>query len=357
MEQPVANLRALDAEIDAAAKAAPTEITTTIDRPEGEPTHRDANPFDERAFWVSEGRTTRVWSVRGVAVERVDVSGAGAVRRRLPVPARGSRELQAWLAESDFFEIPDLLFSRRRGEQPGGMFWLGALDRSALPPITMRMLDFEGAEAWTVGLRGKLTLVGWPRCSYRGHDFEIRGAWHDWKLILEMRPTGVWTYATLSEQLDFVGGDILTWLETVAHGDALRAEKRLLIEIGFLLGRAAPGRRLAETLGLAVDPVRTGPAHESFEGERVWLRALTPPIGRPFAVARCATVQDALDVVDRALALGIPARRAAGSQRPRVAVSSWSPHQAELSSALTARGCEAPSSAAMWWGDLGAGRR
>lgn len=389
MEQPVVNPAALDAQIDAAAQAARTEISTVIDRPEGEPTHLAKSPFDERAFWVSEGLTVRVWSVRGVAVERVDITGSDALRRRLPVPAFGSPELRAWLAKSDFFVIPaengapgapgrdldgaswpwgaGLLFSRRRGEQPGGMFWLGPLDRSSLPSITLRMLDFERAEVWTVGLRGKLVLVDWPRCLYRGHDLDIRGAWHDWKLVLGARPAGVWTYATLSEQLDFVAGDVATWLEILAHDEALRAEKRLPIEIGFLLGRAprtargeAPmtaGRHLAGALGLAEDPARTGPAHESFEGERVWLRALSPPMGRPFAVARCATPEDAVRTVEHALAAGIPLSRAAREPRlPRVAVSSWSPDPAALRAEIAARGCEVLSSAAMWWGELGAGR-
>lgn len=395
MEQPLTTPAALAARAEAAARAAPTEIVPAVDPPGGEPSARVHSPFDEIGLWASPAGLVRVWTVLGVPVERVDVTGERAVRRRLPVPAFGSPDLRDWLARNDFFVVPapgavppagvagaeagagappwgnGLLFARRREEQPGGLFWLGALDRPSLPAITRRMLEFEGEEVFQVGARGKLVVEAWPRLSHRKRDFRVEGAWHDWKLVLGTAPLGLWTYATLSEQLDFVAGDAATWLEVLALDEALRAARQLPVEIAFLLARPqraprkgpfAAGAALAADLGLPEDPARTGPLHASFRGERLWLRALAPPIGRPFAVVRCASVADAVHTVDRALAAGIPSGApssgAAGApRRPRVAISSWSPDQADLRAALASRGCEASSGAAMWWGELGAGRR
>lgn len=368
--------RALDAEAEMSLPADwPFETATSLSAPAGEPALRITTAFDERAIWVDGESATQTWAVLGTVVERIDLTAQGATRKRLPVPAFGSPELSAWLAKSDFFLIdPELaakpqrgafpwgsglLFSRRRGEQPGGLFWLGALDRANLPPITAGMLAFEDeSEAFPVAPSGQLALVEWPRLSYCGEALEAVGAWHDWKLILRTAPSGIWTYATLSERLDFLAGDLLTWLETLAHDEALTAEKRLPIELGMLLGEApqstgsaaasGAGARLAAALGLAPDPLHSDPLHASFASEQVWLRVLAAPLGHPFLVARCATVDAALDAVDAALAAGSPRC---------VALSTWSASQPELRSGLTARGCEVISSGRMWWGDLDAAAR
>ncbi|MFO0588441.1 MAG: hypothetical protein U0441_12905 [Polyangiaceae bacterium] len=353
MEQPVIQPKALDAQISAAPRAAPDQIATPIERPEGEPTLRAETPFATYEYWQSATNLARVWTVRGAVVERVDVSDGAAQRQRSPLPAIGSPVLHDWLARNDFFAVSPsaaapwsegVLFARRAEEQPGGMFWLGALDRASLPPISARMLDFEDDEAWCVGPEHKLTLEGWPRCAYRGHDLEIRGAWHDWKLVLTTQPDGVWTYATLSEQMDFVAGEITTWLEILAHDEALRRENKLPVEIALLVPEGA-AEELARALALTKDTLRTDARVASLEGEHLWIRVQKPPIGRSFAIARCASPDDAARFVEAALALP-------GAAPSIVALSTWSAEQPRMREILTARGLRVKSSAAMWWGEL-----
>jgi len=216
-----------------------------------------------------------------------------------------------------------------------GCLWLGLLSREDLPPRTAIQLDFEGGpEVLPVSRRSRIKLVEWPTWRWRRMDVVTIGGWQDWKLLFWAGERGIWSYSFRPEMIDIVAGKLATWLELLAFEQELDEQGRLKVVFAFPIAPRRQRTPLGARLGLRAIAECSDRRVVSHEGEGLWLRELSPPVGRPFCVARCDTLQRALDLVENA----------GDALDPRVvAVGSWSACRQELKQELERRGIEAVS--------------
>lgn len=147
----------------------------------------------------------------------------------------------------------------------------------------------------------------------------------------------------LPEQIDFLAGELRTWLEILAFNDELNESEQLGVEIAFPLGARRHCGQIARRLGLALCQALSDRYVSSHEGAGLWLRELTPPIGKPYCVARCDSAARALALVDAAADVIDP---------KVVAISSSTMSRAEIAQELAQRGVRPLSSSRQWWSDF-----
>jgi hypothetical protein len=328
--------------------------------PTAAPLYTDASAFTSRRVWVTDEHVIQGDFVLEQAVARLDIVREEATQHRCRAPALGSPRLDRYLQDQGAVCVaappvpaPSALVESIRGlvgggcvviprehEMPDGALWLGLLPREMLPERAQSLLDFEGgAESFPTGLR----LVHWPLWSWKDLQLVAVGAWHDWKLILWSGEGGLWVYASMPEQMDFVAGELRTWLEILAVEDGLAEAERLRVELAFPLDSHLRRGLIAERLGLRPVPECTDRLVSSYEGEDLWVRELIAPFGISFCVVRC-------DTSERALLLIKDAREV--MRLESVAISAWSESRTQLSQALGREGIRTISSNRQWWSDF-----
>ncbi|WP_437952774.1 hypothetical protein WME98_20195 [Sorangium sp. So ce296] len=328
--------------------------------PTAAPLYTDESPFSSRRVWVADDQVIQGDFVLGQAVARLDIVRAETTQHRSRAPALGSPRLERYLEDqgavcvaAPSVSAPSTLVDsirglvagacvvmRREHEMPDGALWLGLLPREMLPERALALLDFEGgAESFPTGLR----LVHWPLWSWKDMELVAVGAWHDWKLILWSGERGLWVYANMPEQMDFVAGELRTWLEILAVEDGLAEAERLRVELAFPLGAHLQRGLIAERLGLRPVPECTDRLVSSYEGEDLWVRELIAPLGSSFCVVRCDTSEQALLLIENVREV---------MRLEAVAISAWSESRTQLSQTLAREGIRTISSNRQWWSDF-----
>ncbi|WP_437335643.1 hypothetical protein [Sorangium sp. So ce394] len=155
---------------------------------------------------------------------------------------------------------------------------------------------------------------------------------------------GVWTYAYLPERMSFEAGEVLTWLETLAFEEQLEESGQLREEFAFPLR----SRRYADALVRQLHLRRMDECSDhrvtSYVGDGLWLRQLSPPLGRSFLVLRSDSVARAVDIINGA--------KEYIAKPPTISVSNWSPNRESLIEALRTYGLRTATSARLWWSDF-----
>ncbi|XXT20475.1 hypothetical protein WME94_02745 [Sorangium sp. So ce429] len=288
-------------------------------------------------------------------------------RHRLPVPDVGSPRLHSYLSKHNAVRVllapasfqksaasePDSALSALNGlmlysneSAPAPHLWLGLLERSSLDPGTASQLDFEGRRGFPTSSssRSTIELRHWPHWSWRGFDLISVGGWSDWRMIFWGSAAGVWTYAYLPERMSFEAGEILTWLEILAFEQQLDIDGQRREELAFPLRSRRHAGALARRLCLRRMDECSDHRVTSYEGDGLWLRELSPPIGRSFLVLRSDSVARAVDVIKEAKDhIATP---------PMISVSNWSPNHEILIEALRTHGLRAAASGRLWWSDF-----